>query len=208
MTQLDIHKPTTVRVLVIAHDAALSTLISESFIAYDPVFKVSTVASMRDAARSITACSPDVVVVSNRMPDGNGYSVLVANGRSENYPLIVVAETEEVEDAVAAMKSGASDYVVMSGYNVATLPLTVTRVVNEWRRLIIERREREFDRRAAQIVESLPELVGMADSRSRIMYVNSAGREMIGEALLRLGLKSFNSHEHFRTLKPLKPLLR
>lgn len=73
---------------------------------------VSTVAE----AVSVLACDPaafDVVLVDVRLPDGPGLSVL-SHIRAQQWPLAVVMVTAQGDDqtVMAALKAGATDYVI------------------------------------------------------------------------------------------------
>jgi len=76
---------------------------------------------------------PDVLLLDVRLPDGNGLDVLNAirvDGHSlQNLPVIMMTAYGELEDAVNAMKSGASDYL-KKPVDLDELMLTIDKVVH------------------------------------------------------------------------------
>ena len=67
-------------------------------------------ASLRAANDHLRADAPELVLLDVRLPDGNGLD-LMAQARSGGPAFVVVTARGDVEDAVAAMKQGASDYL-------------------------------------------------------------------------------------------------
>jgi len=82
------------------------------------------------AAQQLRALEPDVVLLDLRLPDGNGVQFLqTLRERSESPPpVIVLTAYAEVEDAVAAMKQGAADYL-KKPIDLDELTITVERVL-------------------------------------------------------------------------------
>jgi PAS domain S-box-containing protein len=94
--------------------------------------------------------------------------------------LIITSGTESSRSAVEAMRAGAVNFIVMTGYSLTNLPLIATNTVSEWQRTLTDLHLQEFNERAARILEYLPDFVGIADSDGRIMFVNRVGRAMLG----------------------------
>ena len=69
--------------------------------------------TLHEARRGLVAETPDVVLLDIRLPDGNGLDLLAEIGRLEPDPppVVVLSAYGEIEDAVAAMKQGAADYL-------------------------------------------------------------------------------------------------
>ena len=77
-------------------------------------FAVGHAASLREGVDLADVMQPDLILLDLRLPDGDGLSVLPQLSRDREgapVPVIVLTAFGEVEDAVAAMKQGAADYL-------------------------------------------------------------------------------------------------
>jgi len=174
------HTPVT-RVLVVEPSAGDVEVIRQAFAAYGPAFDVSIVHTLRRARAAVDARSVDAVVAAERLEDGLAIDLIVGAKRAAvPLPLIIISDGENVRAAVAALRAGAAEYRVRSGQVLGGLPLTVTRVVGEWRRLEAERRQALLGQRAVSVLDALPDFVGIADPDGRVIYVNRAGRALLG----------------------------
>ena len=90
-----------------------------------------------EAARAILAARPAVVLTDLRLPEGDGLGVLrAAKDLDPDLPVIVMTAFGSVDDAVAAMKAGALDFLAKP-VDPEHLLLLVERAV-ERRRMVIE----------------------------------------------------------------------
>ena len=91
------------------------------------------VATIADAHRAITTVLPDLLLLDIRLPDGNGLDLL-AEIRSrddvnwKSLPVIVMTAYGELDDAIAAMKLGATDYL-KKPVDLDDLVLTISKVL-------------------------------------------------------------------------------
>jgi diguanylate cyclase (GGDEF)-like protein/PAS domain S-box-containing protein len=104
-----------------------------------PDTAISTVHTLADArarlaADAATGTLPDVLLVDVRLPDGNGLELL-GEVRARSLPVAVVMLTGSGDEAlvVAALRSGADDYVVKAGAYIDRLPATLAGVVQSFR---------------------------------------------------------------------------
>ena len=104
-----------------------------------PDTAISTVHTLADARARLaadvaTGTLPDVLLVDVRLPDGNGLELL-GEVRAQSLPVAVVMLTGSGDEAlvVAALRSGADDYVVKAGTYVDRLPATLAGVVQSFR---------------------------------------------------------------------------
>ena len=85
-------------------------------------FEVRTAATLAKARAVLASSTPDVIVLDRRLPDGDGLELLAAvraehpEGRGPH--VVVVTAYGDVENAVEALRAGASDYL--------TKPIQVT----------------------------------------------------------------------------------
>ena len=76
-------------------------------------YKCQIAGDLKTASQKCDAMAPDLILLDMRLPDGSGLDFL-ANLRSRqnsNAAVIVLSAYGELEDAVTAMKLGASDYL-------------------------------------------------------------------------------------------------
>lgn len=96
-------------------------------------YKGSIVSTIADARESLKKALPDLLLLDIRLPDGNGLDLL-AEIRSEedvywkSLPVIVMTAYGELDDAVSAMKLGATDYL-KKPVDLDDLVLTISKVL-------------------------------------------------------------------------------
>ena len=97
------------RILVVEDEALLAQAMAKRLTADGHMCdRAGTLGAASDHLRADTP--PDLVLLDVRLPDGNGLD-LMARARSGGPAFVVVTAFGDVEDAVAAMKQGASDYL-------------------------------------------------------------------------------------------------
>ena len=76
-------------------------------------FNAEIAGTLAEGATRIGDKTPDLLLLDMRLPDGSGLDFLGAlqNDDSNRFPVLVMSAYGEIEDAVSAMKSGASDYL-------------------------------------------------------------------------------------------------
>lgn len=93
-------------------------------------FVCRTVISLGDAETAIEQAPPDLVLLDIRLPDGSGLDFLerLRGELGLNIPVIVMTAYGEIDDAVAAMKLAASDFL-KKPIDLDELNLTVSKVL-------------------------------------------------------------------------------
>ncbi len=76
-------------------------------------FNAEVAGTLAEGATRISGKTPDLLLLDMRLPDGSGLDFLGAlqNDKANTFPVLVMSAYGEIEDAVSAMKSGASDYL-------------------------------------------------------------------------------------------------
>ena len=74
-------------------------------------YRCAHAGTLASAAAQIAAAEPDLVLLDMRLPDGSGLDYLQTLRLRSPLPVIVMTAYGEIEDAVAAMKFAASDYL-------------------------------------------------------------------------------------------------
>ncbi|MCB1337060.1 MAG: sigma-54-dependent Fis family transcriptional regulator [Maritimibacter sp.] len=96
------------RILVIEDDASLNTLLVAHLQRLG--YEVTGAATGREARTLIESAAPDLVLMDIRLPDCNGLELLVEF--APRVPVITMTAYGAVDQAVKAVRTGASDYLV------------------------------------------------------------------------------------------------
>jgi diguanylate cyclase (GGDEF)-like protein/PAS domain S-box-containing protein len=124
---------------------------------------------------------PQVILADFSMPGFSGMDALrLARVTAPDVPFIFVSGTIGEERAIEAIRLGATDYVLKD--NLRRLGTSVRRALSE----VVERgraRTAEEERaRLVEILEATSDCVSMSDPAGRVIYLNAAGRKLIGLA--------------------------
>ncbi|MEO5685766.1 MAG: EAL domain-containing protein [Burkholderiaceae bacterium] len=110
-----------------------------------PAITLATAYTLADARARLVAdeaagALPDVLLVDVRLPDGNGLELL-GEVRARGLPIAVVMLTGSGDEAlvVAALRSGADDYVVKADTYIERLPATLEGAVATFRQASAQR---------------------------------------------------------------------
>jgi diguanylate cyclase (GGDEF)-like protein/PAS domain S-box-containing protein len=139
--------------------------------------RVESEVALREALSSSLA--PHAILSDFAMPLFDGMQALeIARELAPQIPFIFVSGAIGEERAIEAMYRGATDYVLKG--NLQRLPSCVRRAVEH-----AAERERiraiEVERaRLVEILEATSDLVGMADLSGKLIYLNAAGRSLLG----------------------------
>ncbi|HYS04659.1 MAG TPA: sigma-54 dependent transcriptional regulator [Candidatus Dormibacteraeota bacterium] len=121
-------------ILVVDDEAVFRVLAEEALTAEG--FEVRTAESLKKARAEFERAAPDVLILDRRMPDGDGIDFLKrlrddSSGRGDpsSAPVVIVVTAYgDVENAVEALKAGASDYL--------TKPVQLTDLVVKLRKVL------------------------------------------------------------------------
>ncbi len=129
-------------------------------------------ASLAEATARLREFEPDIVLLDLRLPDGNGLQFLHALRRNpESAPSVIVLTAHaEVEDAVAAMKQGAADYL-KKPIDLDELTIAVERVLEASALRHQLGYSRQRDSHAVEGALLLGESRALAEVRNQIVHV-------------------------------------
>jgi diguanylate cyclase (GGDEF)-like protein/PAS domain S-box-containing protein len=138
--------------------------------------RVQTEIDMRAALAELT---PDAILSDFSMPGFDGVLALkLAKEVVPEVPFIFVSGTIGEERAIEAIRLGATDYVLKN--NMRRLATSVKRALVEAADRARVAKAEEERRRLVEILEATTDFVGMAGPDGRHIYVNAAGRRMLG----------------------------
>ncbi len=126
---------------------------------------VSTIA---EAHRSLKLALPDLLLLDIRLPDGSGLDLLTDFSTGENsslksLPVIVMTAYGELDDAVSAMKLGATDYL-KKPVDLDDLTLTISKVLENQQ---LKQKLTYSHVRDRQALDSI-EMVGISPSAQKV----------------------------------------
>lgn len=123
------------KILYVEDDARDADLTCRELARLVPHLKLETAATLAEARLRLAAqANYDLALVDLRLPDGSGLDLL-AEIREQELPMAVVILTGsgDEENAVAALKAGADDYLAKRGDYLARLPLTLETALARFR---------------------------------------------------------------------------
>jgi len=181
------------RILLIDDDASLREVLA--FALREQGHEVEIHANGGSALGSLPAFRPDLVITDLKMPGMDGMEVLRRVGVEDaTIPVIILTAFGSIEDAVEAMKRGASDYLTKP-YDRDVLRLTIDQAL-ERRRLLLENRnlrERLRERtqqseivqasRAMQEIVATIKRIAPTDATVLLTGESGTGKEVLAQAL-------------------------
>src|SRR5689334_7011246 len=125
-----------IRVLYAEDDALDVDLTTSLFALHACEFEFDVVETGKQCLARLDQLKYDLLLLDNHLPDIDGIDVLkeVVN-RQIPLPVVMVTAVGDEALVVQVLRLGAWDYVAKQGDYLARLPLVLTRVVSEFRRL-------------------------------------------------------------------------
>jgi PAS domain S-box-containing protein len=148
-----------------------------------PRYDVRAVANGEEALAVLRAeAPPDLLVSDIMMPRMDGYQLLRAI-RSDpalvDLPVVFLSARAGEEASVEGLEAGADDYLVKP-FSARELDARIASNL-EKAQLRRQRRQAETEyRRLAAIAENSTDFIGISDAELRPIYVNEAGRQLVG----------------------------
>ena len=118
------------RVLIIEDEAVFAGAVRKRL--QRAGYNTEVAGDLGQGAAKISEAAPDLLLLDMRLPDGSGLDFLsrLQDSDSNTFPVLVMSAYGEIEDAVSAMKSGASDYL-KKPIDLDELMITVERVLEK-----------------------------------------------------------------------------
>jgi PAS domain S-box-containing protein len=152
------------RVMYVEDDPRDVDLLSQALLSADPTTEIKTAGSIADAYAMLESAGPDyspydILLADVSLPDGSGLS-LVPLVRERELPMavVVLTATGGEETAVAALRSGANDFLVKRGDYLQRLPAVMHDAVS---RQAVERVKRASPLQVLYATDQPPNLQRM-----------------------------------------------
>ena len=142
--------------------------------------ELDVVHDLQSARTAIAAATPDLVIANSRLADGKVIELLPADKGQRTFPLVILTEKENAHEAVEAIKAGVVDYVVKSPEVLNGLHEVITRAQREWEKIAVEQKADRLKSRLSSIALIARDFVGIANKSGNMLFVNGAGRGMLG----------------------------
>ena len=135
-------------------------------------YKCEIAGDLDTAREKFESQVPDLVLLDMRLPDGSGLDFLesIKNGQNPNAAVLVMSAYGELEDAVSAMKMGASDYL-KKPVDLEELLINIEKVLdkNELETKLTYSSKRE--RNASETVDFIGECPGIISVKQQIEQI-------------------------------------
>jgi diguanylate cyclase (GGDEF)-like protein/PAS domain S-box-containing protein len=135
----------------------------------------------RDLRAKLGEAPPNLILSDYSMPGFNGiHALAIVREVAPHIPFIFVSGTIGEERAIEAIRSGATDYVLK--HDIRRLSTAVRRAIVEAEERGRARAADEERARLVDILEKTSDYVGMSDVEGKLIYLNIAGRKLVGLA--------------------------
>lgn len=181
------------KILIVEDNPAHCEAIRLSFRKSGAQVVINTVGSLYEYAHAVAENLPDIVLMDLNLPDGRALDVLSNPAENGPYPILVMTAHGNESLAVAAMKTGAFDYLVKSVEAIKLMPQTVTRALREWRLLVesrqvtmklshSEERYRRLYQNLRAMFERVPDPMVLLTSSLQIEWANQVALDSFGNS--------------------------
>ena len=141
--------------------------------------ELSVASSLAEAKAFLAGNTPDILIVGVRLPDGKGIELLPSDVEKRSMPIVIFTRHGDEKAAVAAIKTGAMDYIVKSDDTFANMPHVIERTLREWAH-VVERRKTEkalweSEKEHRVWVENSPTCTKIVSMDSKLQFMSSSG---------------------------------
>jgi DNA-binding NtrC family response regulator len=162
-----------IQILVVEDEGLFAKAMCKRFRRAD--YRCDIAASLAKAQNRIATATPDLIILDMRLPDGSGLTFLeqMREGDTPDIPVIVLTAHGELEDAVAAMKLKAIDYL-KKPIDLDELLLTVEKAIQKVelaRRLDYSRQRENRSIKGVQLLGESPAIELVRDQIRRIAHL-------------------------------------
>lgn len=155
-----------------AHVQAIVRSLEEA----DPTVEIREAHCLREYFELVAERTPAIALLDLNLPDGNKMEALNLVSPDNPFPVLVMTSCGNEDVAVAAMKSGALDYLVKSPETFANMSRALHRVLREWNLIQAHKKAvellQESEALQRDVLNSLPAHIAVLDKAGKILAVN------------------------------------
>ena len=135
-------------------------------------YKCEIAGDLDTAREKFESQMPDLVLLDMRLPDGSGLDFLesIKNGQNPDATVLVMSAYGELEDAVSAMKMGASDYL-KKPVDLEELLINIEKVLDKNELVTKLTNSSKRERNATEAVEFIGACPGIASVKQQIEQI-------------------------------------
>ncbi|MDX8393451.1 MAG: HD domain-containing protein [Mariprofundales bacterium] len=170
-------------ILIVEDNMAHATLISRAFADNNSCWQLKHVKTLQEAKAALAQQQPDLMIIDNRLPDGDGIKLLPKSIEARTFPIIMMTAYGDENMAVNVLKSGALDYIVKSNIMFAEMPHIAERALREWQHIIDKKHAEEALRQSEHIVSSITDMIAMLDKNFIYLAANPAYLQTFNKTL-------------------------
>lgn len=170
------------KVLVVEDDVEQAGLVQKCFEAFNARFRVETISSGSNYVHKLSEETYEAVVIDYELHSANGPDVLHNIAKAHKHPpVIIVSGKESEQNAVAALQSGANDYLVKDDRYFAVLPKIVHQIIEKHQ---LQERLLRSELKYRSIFERTSDAIAIvAPADFRIVEANQRLAELLGHNL-------------------------
>lgn len=175
-----------ITILVVEDDSAHAAVILRAFEDSHLPWRILHVKTLKEAKSILSHQPPDLMLVDNRLPDGEGFELLPGSIESRALPCVMMTSYGNEAMAVKSMKSGALDYVVKTDAMFADIPRTIERALREWSLIKEYKLAQKLLIQFEHIVSTTTDMIAMIDTNGVYLTANPAYLEKLAKTLVEL----------------------
>jgi PAS domain S-box-containing protein len=202
----------TINILLIEDEDPHAELIQRAFENQDSRIQIHRARSLAEARAQMIAQETALIIADWRLPDGESMELFPNQPDPLDTPIILMTSFGNERIAVAALKSGALDYVVKSTESMLDMPHLAERAIEQWaaraERIRMQKALRDSEAQFRLLAENASDMIARISTDGHLLYVSPACKTILGYTPEELtGTHSFD-HIHHEDRAFIKQLFR
>lgn len=175
-------------ILIVEDDAAHLALLVRYLRKGLPTPGIRMATTLAEAREAVAEQCPDLALVDLNLPDGAGTELLAERIVLGLFPVVIMTSQGDEARAVAAIKSGATDYIVKNEAVLTDIAHVVERAMRDWQNLCarqqaedeLRRSEAKYRRLTHEfqtLLEGISDAIALVDPQHRVVWANRVALE-------------------------------